>query len=321
MNTASVIALKALKRAHSKVFGQTLPGRPDCIRDPELASGRILALLGGNQPAMIARFGSTELSCLANYLGVKHGGKAWLGYIQGKSQPWWWNRSIIEQMQCWSGVFPANVQTAERFCELMLQDIPEVDLLGSWLPEEKLVDGVLEGAVKVDLELLNPYFSRIPWTRALEGKRVLVIHPFVSTMKAQYTRRELLFKDNLLPAFDLVTIKAVQSIAGEQTEFPDWFTALEHMKSEMDRLEYDICLIGCGAYGFPLAAHAKRRGKVGFHLGGSLQLLFGIRGKRWENASYNPDFDFSRLMNAYWVKPSEEERPKAADKVEGACYW
>lgn len=32
--------------------------------------------------------------------------------------------------------------------------------------------------------------------------------------------------------------------------------------------DYDICLIGYSAYGFPLAAHAKRKGKKAVHLGG-----------------------------------------------------
>lgn len=54
----------------------------------------------------------------------------------------------------------------------------------------------------------------------------------------------------------------------------------------MDAVDYDIVLLGCGAYGFPLAAYAKRRGKQAIHMGGSLQLLFGIKGKRWEDQNY-----------------------------------
>jgi hypothetical protein len=173
----------------------------------------------------------------------------------------------------------------------------------------------------VDLELLNPYFSHRPWTRTLHGKVVLVIHPFAASIEAQYRKRELLFKDDLLPGFALKTIKAVQSIAGEATEFADWFAALDSMKQQMDRADYDIALIGCGAYGLPLAAHAKRQGKKGFHIGGSLQLMFGIRGKRWENPNYNPFYDYSKLVNEHWIKPAEEERPRASDKVENACYW
>ena len=84
----------------------------------------------------------------------------------------------------------------------------------------------------------------------------------------------------------------------------------------MDQRDYDIALIGCGAYGFHLAAHAKRRQKIGIHLGGATQMLFGIKGKRWEN---NPR---SRgLMNAHWVKPADSERPEKFTLIENGCYW
>jgi hypothetical protein len=168
---------------------------------------------------------------------------------------------------------------------------------------------------------LNPFFCTVPWTKALEGKRILVVHPFVDTIKRQYQKRAFLFANNLLPDFELYTIKAVQSIAGNQTDFSTWFDALDYMKSEIDKHDYDICLLGCGAYGFPLAAHIKRMGKKAIHLGGALQLLFGITGKRWENPKYNSLYNYSNLINDYWVRPSASERPAEANKVEGACYW
>jgi hypothetical protein len=93
------------------------------------------------------------------------------------------------------------------------------------------------------------------------------------------------------------------------------------MIAEIDACEFDICLIGCGAYGFPLAAHVKRMGKKAVHLGGSLQLLFGIKGKRWENPNYNEVYNYSNLINEHWVYPSLHETPQHASKVEEACYW
>ena len=33
------------------------------------------------------------------------------------------------------------------------------------------------------------------------------------------------------------------------------------MKSEIDKKDFDIALLGCGAYGVPLAAHIKQNGK------------------------------------------------------------
>ena len=291
------------------------------MKDADWASDIIYEALIADKPCMIARFGSTELTCLINYIGIKEDKKKYLSYLKGKSQQWWWEQKIINQMQNWSGFFPPTIEKIEQFCNLMLIEIPEVDVLGSWLSYETLFEKELKNCIKINFELLNPYFSKIPWTRALEGKKVLVVHPFAATIESQYIKRELLFKNNLLPEFELQTIKAVQSIAGNSTQFTDWFEALDYMKSEIDKQNYDICLIGCGAYGFPLAAHVKRMGKKSIHMGGSLQLLFGIKGKRWENPDYNPTYNYALLMNEHWVYPADEEKPKNASLVEGGTYW
>ena len=321
MNNYQILALKSLRRVYLTLFMGKKEAKSECIQEADVASQIIQDALMAEKPCMIARFGSTELACLLNYVGVTHDKNRYLPYIQGKSQRWWWEDAIIKQMQNWSGFFPATQDKIEQFCGLMLKDIPQVDVLGSWLAAEKLFDKELENCAKINFELLNPYFSIVPWTRALEGKKVLVVHPFAATIEKQYKKRELLFNGNLLPAFELQTIQAVQSIAGNETQFTDWFAALDFMKTEIDKHDYDICLIGCGAYGFPLAAHVKRSGKKAIHLGGSLQLLFGIRGKRWDNPNYNSIYNYSQLINKHWVKPGDEEKPKGAASVEGACYW
>ena len=82
------------------------------------------------------------------------------------------------------------------------------------------------------------------------------------------------------------------------------------------KIDFDVALIGCGAYGFQLACRIKQMGKIAIHMGGSLQTLFGITGKRWENNKY-----MQSLLNDYWVYPKESDRPKGLEKVEGGCYW
>lgn len=89
------------------------------------------------------------------------------------------------------------------------------------------------------------------------------------------------------------------------------------MKKEMEKDEFDIALIGCGAYGFPLSVHAKRLGKVGIHLAGWTQMLFGIYGKRW----LVDQPQYAKFINENWVRPSLDEVPQNASKVEGGCYW
>ena len=130
-----------------------------------------------------------------------------------------------------------------------------------------------------------------------------------------------------LPDFELITLKAVQSIGGiNEQGFGNWFEGLEWMKSEIDKIDYDVALIGCGAYGFPLAAHVKRKGKMAVHIGGKLQLFFGIRGKRWENPLYGTKEGFpigtysEMLNNPAWVRPTEY-KTKESENAENACYW
>ena len=286
----------------------------------EYASSLIYQKLMADEPLMIARIGSTEALCLTNYLAVKypHKFKNVKAYIKGQTPPWWWEPGTIAQMQKWSGFFPGSIEKIEQFCELMLSDLSNIDLLGSWLKEEKFFSEQLTGAKRVMLEDLEPFFVSNPWTAALANKKVLVVHPFEETIQQQFRIKDKIFENNLLPDFELITIKAVQTIAGEKTNFNDWFEALDSMKEKIAASDFDICILGCGAYGLPLASYVKSIGKKAIHLGGVTQLLFGIKGKRWENFIVYP---YENLYNNFWVRPGESERPSNAQVVEGACYW
>lgn len=316
------LVLKVLRVIYRKLF---LSSEIKEIRNwklfsnKEYANNLIYQQLIKDAPCMIGRIGSTEMLCLTNYVGVKTANTNKLDYIKSKSFEWWWEAETLKQMQNWSGFFPSTVENAEKFCEMMLQDMKEVDVLGSWLKNEKVFVSSLQNAKQVVLEDLEPFFCKNPWTKALEGKKVLVVHPFTETIEEQYhTNRELLFENNLLPSFELKTVQAVQSLGGNSAEYDSWFSALEGMKKQIDAIDYDICILGCGAYGFPLAAHVKRTGKKAIHMGGVTQLLFGIKGNRWEEYIVWP---YMNLFNEHWVRPGDKDKPKNAQQVEGACYW
>jgi hypothetical protein len=288
-------------------------GRSEKFVEDQDGNKLIIERLKSCEPVMIARYGSTELQCLAAYIRESP--------ILSKNalyHQFHWD-DVMENMHILSGFFPnRNFDHLIEFCKLMIRDTEQVDILGSWRKEEYYMKPYLETAVRIRLNSLEPYLNNFPWSKYLEGKKVLVIHPFSNTIKSQYEKRHLLFNNtDILPEFKLTTIRAVQTIAGnEDPRFNTWFEALDFMKSELDKSDYEIALIGCGAYGFPLAAHVKRSGKIAIQLGGSLQLLFGIKGKRWENRQ-----KFADLMNEHWVYPSDEDIPKNKDVVEGGCYW
>ena len=155
----------------------------------------------------------------------------------------------------------------------------------------------------------------------LKGKKVLVVHPFVDSIRYQYdhNRDKLFDNPDVLPEFkELLTVKAVQTISDQQDErFDTWFDALKYMKDEISKLDFDIALIGCGAYGMCLAAHVKRMGKQAVHLAGWTQMLFGVYGERW----IKDQSKYSKYINDYWIRLLESEKPKGAEKVENGCYW
>ena len=126
-----------------------------------------------------------------------------------------------------------------------------------------------------------------------------------------------IFLNQSLPNFSKIEfIKAVQSAANVKTEFNTWTEALNSMKKEIDKLEFDVAIIGCGAYAMPLGSYIKEKGKIAIIMAGATQLLFGIKGNRWDKQE-----KYQKLYNDNWVKPNITETPKNHKIVEGGSYW
>lgn len=297
----------------------TYPKNSLPLLDASETQDRIYDMLSSEQPCMIARFGSVELQAVVDYLfppTMKNAKR----FVKGEVPSWGYSPSTKRTMYINAGFFPATKTMLDRFGKLMMDCAPMVDLLGSWRQEEFLVRPYMSEATRAPLYALEPYYFDNPWTPVLEGKKVLVVHPFEDTIRKQHEegRYEHLFADKrLIPKYELQTIKAVQSIAGNKpAEFDDWFQALDWMKSEIDKRDFDIAIIGCGAYGFPLAAHVKQIGKKAVHLGGAVQYLFGI----WSNAVNNSP-EMNSIRNEYWVRASAQEIPNGIELVENSRYW
>lgn len=271
---------------------------------------------------MVSKFGTVELTAVSSFLRNERGLTLtdYLDYIRGKGEIF--PEKAMHTLYTNAGFFPMDIEYGKRFAHLVYQDMQQIDILGSYVDQEDYFSQELSGCIKVNLEgYYAPFLWNNPWTMELANKKVLVVHPFAESILRQYERRKKLFENpQVLPEFrELTVIKAVQSIAGNggNTEFCDWFEALAHMEREMDKRDYDVALIGCGAYGMNLAAHAKRRGKIAVHLAGWTQMLFGIYGNRW----IKDQPKYRKYINENWIRPSLSERPTGVDIVENACYW
>ena len=278
----------------------------DLIREKLLAA----------DPCMITRIGHTELKLLVRHWNQRNKSclKNIYDYVNRREETFWFDDKIKFEMRCSSGFFPCTDEALSRFADRFLRDLTQTDVLGSWLKEEAKLARYLVQAKTVRLEDLEPYYHQDPWTTALGGRTVLVIHPFEASIRSQYEKREVLFNDpRMLPAFTLKTLKAVQSIAENPKGFDTWFDALDWMCARVQEIDFDVALIGAGAYGLPLAAYVKGLGKKAVHLGGATQLMFGIRGKRWDDWP-----QFQKLYNEHWTRPLAEETPTAIRIFEGA---
>ncbi len=273
------------------------------------------------KPYFVGRFGHTEMNFIARILGRRINGS------EGECEQW------LDALCKNAGFFPKDTVLSERYVDIMIESCKEVDVQAIWnlYMEDYMLDKYAPAAKTMRLRSIEPwvkyriqYMEELPWSSALKGKNVLIVHPFVDSIQNQYfTRRQHLFEkiyeaDVILPEFNLKVVKAVQTIANNTDDrFCDWFEALEWMYNECMCQNFDIALIGCGAYGYPLAAKIKKAGKIAIHMGGSLQLMFGIMGNRWES----DELFCKRVLNNSWTKPSEVERPVGLGTIENGCYW
>ncbi len=262
----------------------------------------LMQKLRENSPFMATRFGANEI------------GYAYRSF-HGLRIPFKLRHSIAN-----TGFFPADdKKLLEKFSEFYLKSTENIDFMGVWNSSEyegAAISKFCPNATLIPLISLEPYYFENPWSAALKGKKVLVIHPFAKTIEKQYTKHSQLFENkDVLPDFDLILFKAENTIFGHK-KFKNWFEVFDYSCEQIVKIEFDIAIIGAGAYGLPIAAFVKKMGKQAIHMAGATQILFGIKGKRWDEHPI-----ISKFYNEYWVRPDAEETPKDHLKVEKGCYW
>lgn len=281
------------------------------LHDHEHGNRVIRKALSSGKAQAIGKLGTSELFAVHKYLAHRNRSDA-----EARTAK---QRQI---MYIHAGLFPTDYAIFARYARLLLEEIlPEITVICPWynLGEARIIKRYCGSASRVCFSSLHSFWmSPEPWTSVLSGKKVLVALPFERTVRQQYARRELLWpsKTSILPEFHLDTLKVPPHPNMVKPVHRDWFLALEAMQREMEQRDFDVVLVGAGAYSLPLVVHAKRLGKLGIHLGGATQFLFGIKGKRWDG-----DAQFNICYNENWSRPLPEETPRGMEAVEGGCYW
>lgn len=279
---------------------------PDFL-DPTNSNRYITKMLASDSAKLVGRFGSIE-------------GRVVGRYLLGLSDK---NDHVLPRVaQSNAGICRPNQRNLKHFACDYMSAASHVDLLAAWdFPHQVKLAELAAPSRITRLSHIDPAFALsrglVPWTQALKGKRVLVIHPFVNTIRHQYaTRGKVPYLAAMLPDFELQLLKPpVTTGDGIHYEKP-WRDYLTDLKRELLTREFDVAIIGAGSYGLPAGSFVKTLGKTAIHLGGVTQLMFGIMGRRWEDVSY-----VNSLDQTGWTRPEADETPEYASSIEGGCYW
>lgn len=150
----------------------------------------------------------------------------------------------------------------------------------------------------------------------MNNKKVLVISSFDGLIQHQYDSGNLYKIYNNFPTLvSLQTIKFPYCFSNNGPH-ANYFETLEAIFNQIKTLDFDIALLGCGAYGHMLCHKiSEELCKDAIYVGGSIQTLFGIlstREKQHGKIKYND----------YWVTSIPEEyKPTNYKLVEDGCYW
>lgn len=234
-----------------------------------------------------------------------------------------------------NGIYCKNktYNALKLFCESYNKSIKNSDLLASFTFNSRNIVNIQSffsekyKLQQIHSRSLEPFYqiqeNIKPWTHYLLGKKVLIINPFVESFEKQIQNDFKIFKDENKQIFledqEILFYKSFQTIAGNHIH-NDWFETFKIMCKDIEKIDFDIALLGCGGYGLPLCNFIKTKlKKSAIYIGGGLQLLFGVMGNRWENNEM-----WKKIIkenNSKFIKPANDELCNNYNTIEGGCYW
>jgi len=288
------------------------------LQQLEESANYICELFQSENPFLIGRNGTIELEIVAKYLY-----KVPILYSEKRT------------LEINAGIFPIP-ESLESFCIDYIESLKNVDVMAEgWYDrfkkvEKELLNELNPNRKKVLLRNLEPYYVKpsLRWTQYLSGKRVAIINSFADTCEQQTYMSKAIwpeYTETFLPSDTTwIPIQTYYSpkLAGNKTS-ANWPL---HINNYKDAVEYivektidswaDVAIIGCGGMGMIIGSKLKDAGIQVVVMGGATQILFGIKGKRWETHEV-----ISTFFNDSWISPNPENIPSNYSLVENGCYW
>jgi glycosyltransferase involved in cell wall biosynthesis len=220
-----------------------------------------------------------------------------------------------------AGFFPVELDAYRGWNREMRASIAHLDFVCLWqtdpflrLYESEFVSKNAEKAQRIPMAWLGKSILH-----EIADFRCLVISPFIKTMQMQLPRMRQIHDPEYQTkinwdkmASNIRFLRCPLQWHLEPSPYRSWAEGLEILSGKVAQEQFDVALIGAGAWSLPLAAQIKKSGRSAIHTGGETQLFFGIKGQRWNHIDF---------YNSAWVSVLPEETPKLRAKIDDACYW
>jgi hypothetical protein len=284
--------------------------------DLERDSLYIKSIIESNSTFFIGRIAGVELKVAYKVLNNLHTNPA----------------DELAELENNAGIRASTQESLTNYVNQLISSYKSCTTIAEWPQDGKvfsltgqgqtLISELTPTTPKISALALEPYYfnEAVSWMPALNGKRILIIHPFAKTLEKQVPNFDKLFPGRTwFKDCEFQFIQPPLTLAGNHVD-RDWeshYTAFISSPAFRELKDFDIALIAAGGYGMLIANHiyiSLNRSVI--YIGGALQIFFGVIGKRWFT-----NRDILNLTNDDWIRPGKEDKPPNFSKVERGCYW
>lgn len=283
----------------------------------------IIDKLKSNQPFSCVRLGNSEYNLIENIMNGRCIPDQWINFTHA------------------IGIFPhTNEFCRDTYYPKIGESLQNADAIGHPGVSSKSFFEKFEQLYLVnkvcytECRFLDPIYLlnySDPWTKYLKGKKVLVINSSASSIEKQWDNIDNIWGDKreLICPFELVDVirsPFAPSVCGGDIfygnkKINDFIECSDMICDFIDDADFDIALIGAGAFAPVLASHIKSKKKSVITTCGATQLFFGVKGKRWTKSLG----EHRKIINDDWIFPVEEDIPTNVKFIEsfegGNLYW
>ena len=247
------------------------------------------------------------------------------GYIKNKMHiPTW----LFQNMLFGAGIQFKTDDDIYKYVDLSHRSVLNTSLLciwdGSMYKQSKLYLEQLADKIKICSSALEPYYFMdepiYTLPKLLKNKKILIITSHKKTTELQINKLDAIFNKTIFDNNEFYIYKPAQQNGGSH-DTNTWDYHYELMTQDLINIkrdfDFDLALVSAGGFGMLLCNFMYEKMNVSvIYLGGSLQLYFGIMGKRWETNTC-----IKKNMNDNWTYPLIQDRPQNINSCEGGCYW